>query len=437
MAEETKGRARDGLRFLRRLRNRKRARPRGRFSALAVPYSLILVILYLGLMRILFVYLLTAVPSDKFWLAVFSPGRGGCSLYQLLWFLNLFFILYLLAEYLGFVLGEGRGASPRRRTTLVLHLSGLALLCFFQFALLHFEQQVEPLSWKLVEVELGPVELLPPTETPEWTPWLPDEGAAPSAAPTPTPEASRPYLVVHVFVALCDNEHQGIAPVPAALGDGRDPAGNLYWGALYGVKTFFTRAPHWTAGAPPAGAAREEILARAVFRSRGAGREVYVLAEAYDGARMETALTDFFRAAAGRDVVEAEVGSGAERLRLRAGGAADLVCFVGHNGLMDAELAERPRGRGGKGPEGAVVLACRSREYFVAPLRAAGCRPLITTTGLMAPEAYTLEAVIRSWRQGDPPETIRREAGRAYAKYQRISEGAGMRLFVAGEEADP
>jgi hypothetical protein len=41
--------------------------------------------------------------------------------------------------------------------------------------------------------------------------------------------------IVHVFVALADNQHQGIVPVPAALGNGRDPQRNLYWGAAYGV----------------------------------------------------------------------------------------------------------------------------------------------------------------------------------------------------------
>jgi hypothetical protein len=35
---------------------------------------------------------------------------------------------------------------------------------------------------------------------------------------------------VHVFVALADNQHQGIVPVAAILGNGEDPQHNLYWG---------------------------------------------------------------------------------------------------------------------------------------------------------------------------------------------------------------
>ena len=47
---------------------------------------------------------------------------------------------------------------------------------------------------------------------------------------------------VHVFVALCDNENQGIVPVPSHLGNGRDLKGNLYWGSSGGVKTFMIAA---------------------------------------------------------------------------------------------------------------------------------------------------------------------------------------------------
>jgi hypothetical protein len=40
--------------------------------------------------------------------------------------------------------------------------------------------------------------------------------------------AQTPVRVAHVFVALADNQHQGIVPVPATLGDADAPASNLY-----------------------------------------------------------------------------------------------------------------------------------------------------------------------------------------------------------------
>jgi len=48
-----------------------------------------------------------------------------------------------------------------------------------------------------------------------------------------------------VFVALADNEHQRIVPVPKVLGNGDDPARNLYWGAAFGVRTYFKNSRDW------------------------------------------------------------------------------------------------------------------------------------------------------------------------------------------------
>jgi hypothetical protein len=43
--------------------------------------------------------------------------------------------------------------------------------------------------------------------------------------------AQKVARLVHVFVALADNAHQGIVPLPKALGNGDDPGRNPYWGA--------------------------------------------------------------------------------------------------------------------------------------------------------------------------------------------------------------
>ena len=51
--------------------------------------------------------------------------------------------------------------------------------------------------------------------------------------------------LIHVHVALCDNDSQGIVPVPKKIGNGNDPGNNLYWGCGYGVRTFFTNSSDW------------------------------------------------------------------------------------------------------------------------------------------------------------------------------------------------
>lgn len=267
-------------------------------------------------------------------------------------------------------------------------------------------------------------------------------GSQPAGGPASGPVAarSRGYRIAHVFVCLCDNAHQGIVPVPKALGNGQDPKSNLYWGAMYGVKTFLRRSPHWRqiAGARVAlGADAGAVLDTAVFELAGRPK-TYLLAEAFDGAKMPSALQRFFEAAAGRLARVAAWGRGERQTVVRAGGAADVVCFVGHNGLMDHRLSHAPRrAAGAAGPARAIVLACKSRDDFVEPLRRAGCSPLITTSGLMAPEAYTLDAALRSWAAGEPAATTHLRAARAYATYQKCSLSAAKRLFVtpaAGRE---
>src|SRR5688572_22630666 len=77
--------------------------------------------------------------------------------------------------------------------------------------------------------------------------------ASNNAAPAPTPRAeSQPERaainsvpVIHVFVALADNVNQSIVPVSASLGNGDNPTTNLYWGAAFGIKTFFSRNKDW------------------------------------------------------------------------------------------------------------------------------------------------------------------------------------------------
>ena len=46
-----------------------------------------------------------------------------------------------------------------------------------------------------------------------------------------TTELRAQQRVIHVVVALCDNQYQGIVKVPAGIGNGQKASTNLYWGA--------------------------------------------------------------------------------------------------------------------------------------------------------------------------------------------------------------
>jgi hypothetical protein len=239
--------------------------------------------------------------------------------------------------------------------------------------------------------------------------------------------AQEPSRVVHVFVALADNQHQGIAPVPAKLGNGDDPDQNLYWGSAYGVRTFFSRSRDWKllAVRRNPGAA---VLERCVFEHRT--RSVYLVADAYRGSQIRQAIVDFLRSAAGANQEQISVQAGS-RLTLGAGGSALLVAYVGHDGLMDFQLSDLPRRRGDTHRQ-AIILACLSKAYFSEPLRVAGAHPLIWTTGLMAPEAYTLKSALDGWILGESDERIRERAAAAYHQYQRCGLTAARRLLATG-----
>jgi hypothetical protein len=48
-----------------------------------------------------------------------------------------------------------------------------------------------------------------------------------------------------------------------------------------------------------------------------------------------------------------------------------------------------------------IVLACASKAYFAPYILETGAQPLLWTIGLMAPEAYTLKAVLDGWIAGE------------------------------------
>jgi hypothetical protein len=98
---------------------------------------------------------------------------------------------------------------------------------------------------------------------------------------------------------------------------------------------------------------------------------------------------------------------------------------------MDFSLDELPQKADDRRRD-AIILACISKRYFDRPLRQTGARPLVWTTGLMAPEAYVLKAAIDGWILEESGEKIRRRAADAYNRYQRCGLKAAMNLFSTG-----
>ena len=234
--------------------------------------------------------------------------------------------------------------------------------------------------------------------------------------------------VIHVFVALADNVNQGIVPVPAKLGNGEDAEHNLYWGSAFGVKTFFSRSADWkllSSGIQP----KHEVLERCVWKYRTS--EVYLVADAYRGREIQTAILNFLDSAAGLSREEIGIENGSQSVKLTIRGGSDLVAYIGHDGLMDFQLPRIPQKKDSRVRQ-AIILACGSKIYFAAALRASGAYPLLWTTNLMAPEAYTLKSALDGWIAGETEAQIHERAAGAYDKYQKCGIRAARKLMATG-----
>lgn len=230
--------------------------------------------------------------------------------------------------------------------------------------------------------------------------------------------------VVHVFVALCDNANQGIVPVPAQLGNGQDARTNLYWGALYGLKTHFRKQDHWTL-IQSSRPSNPNILERCIFKHSSG--ELLVVADAYDGREIGSCMRDFLKASSGHAVQNLAVDGAS----IEAGGGAQLLAYIGHNGLMELELENNWEPANSKERQ-SIMLACISKSYFSPHLKKTGAEPLLWSTGLMAPEAYTLDAAIIAWHRQQSNEVVRLRAAEAYHQYQKCGLNAAKNLLVTG-----
>ena len=229
---------------------------------------------------------------------------------------------------------------------------------------------------------------------------------------------------IHVFVALCDNANQGIVPVPKTLGNGQNPRTNLYWGALYGVKTHFKRSKDWQF-VKTLPTKHPKILERVLFKHRTSN--TYLLADAYDGKYIKQTTIDFLDASSGANPIEIIENN----KKMSFGGNSNLLAYVGHDGLMEFSLDTKFNPKNKKKRD-AIILACISKDYFKPYLQQTGANPLVWSTGLMSPEAYTLKWAIDGWILNESDAEIRERAAKAYNKYQKCGMRGARGLLVTG-----
>lgn len=226
---------------------------------------------------------------------------------------------------------------------------------------------------------------------------------------------------IHVFVALCDNKYQGIVPVPAKIGNGQDPNSNLYWGCAFGIRTYFKKSKEWKL------IRTEKIdstkLERLVFKH--VSQNYYLVADAYNGQFIKHCTTEFLKSSAGQHKDTVHVNN----ITIGIAGNSKLVAYVGHDGLMDFDLTENFQNADHVRRD-VIILACYSKRYYSSHLRAANIYPLLWTSGLMCPEAYTIHDAITGYLNNETNEQIRTRAALAYSKYQKCSVKAARNLLL-------
>lgn len=234
---------------------------------------------------------------------------------------------------------------------------------------------------------------------------------------------SQAQKVTYTLVALCDNTYQGIVPVPASIGDGDNPRTNLYWGCGYGLKTFFKKSTDWKLISTAK--VDSVILERLIFFNEK--QNTYHIAEAYRGKEIKKCNIDFFKAAAGKINKALKIN---DSLSINTN-QATLINYVGHNGLMDFTLTSYPE-RKDTTSRKTSVLACVANKYYNKGFKTSKAQPYVWTTNFMAPEAYTLHAIIDNWMKNRSGSEADEAAAQAYNKYQKCGIRGARNLFKTG-----
>jgi hypothetical protein len=209
----------------------------------------------------------------------------------------------------------------------------------------------------------------------------------------------------------------------AKMGNGQNPDHNLYWGAGYGIKTHFKRSKEWEFLKSEK---LDSIKMKRIIFQHINKKDFFLIADAYNEKNIKDCTLDFFYSCSGSLKDTLQINGNTIGLY----GNSKLVSYIGHNGLMDFKLSESFENTDNQIRD-CVILTCYSKRFFGPHLESIKTFPLVWTTHLMAPEAYTLHDALTGYINSESTEKIRTCAVLAYSKYQKCSEKAARYLLVS------
>ncbi len=269
-----------------------------------------------------------------------------------------------------------------------------------------------------VLVLMGPAQAAPTTED-QWLAGLTDRVIADLTAGRP--------LVVEVHVPLCESTI--IACGNKKLGDGDNPETNLYWATTPGFGEWFARrGSGWKRMLKQAAADtgdvdvlavhvyRRTLATPAAWRKRGAPAklELDIVVHGWRGKAIDRALDAYAADVSGSTPRTIKLDDGTT---LAAGGAAQIVAWVGHNRLMDKESFQWPTPT--TMTKGAIAIACHTAAYMEQDVPGATRVPLLMTRDFLFANAAPLEATVLAFASGGTYAKIRLDAATAYAGVQK------------------
>lgn len=233
-------------------------------------------------------------------------------------------------------------------------------------------------------------------------------------------------LVAEVHVPLCDSSL--IDCGNAKLGDGDNLATNLYWATSPGFGVWFSRGGSgWKRVLRQRDTGDRDLLQVDVYRrtvptpaswrklGAPARFELDVVIRAWRGKAIDRALAAYAADLSGSAARPLTLDDGT---KLQAGGAAQLVSWVGHNRLMDSSDAYAWPASS-KDVKGTLFIACHTARYIedtvVGPTRV----PLLATRDFLFSNAAPFEAALLAFTSGAGYARMREVAVTAYAAVQK------------------
>jgi hypothetical protein len=157
---------------------------------------------------------------------------------------------------------------------------------------------------------------------------------------------------------------------------------------------------------------RRAVTAPTAWRRAGAPAriEIDLVIHGWRGIAIDRALAAYAADVSGQGARTLTLADG---ITLDAGGAAQLVAWVGHNRLMDLDAFTWPTPS--VTPKGAIAIACLTADYMEKPVPAPTRVPLLMTRDFLFANAAPLEATVLAFAAGGDYAKIRLDAATAYA----------------------